>query len=259
VKPLPSISPSPASIPWNLLDAHLPDTASALGTAACPAAPRSGLRQRQTARRAEILRQTRILLGQEGYEAFSIRRVAHNCDMAPQTVYNLVGDRDELLGAAICQHVRAMIDVAQAHAGPAGFFMSLADLLWRHGIKHGAYSQAVLRALFSFPSEPADTVRLMTCGLLRNVLDQQAAEGRLRERVDTTLLAHSMQALIVHTGLSWAPGGGEETALRRQLVSGIGFLLLGALRTSARTPVEDWMDQVLSPAQPAAAPGPRIV
>lgn len=95
------------------LDRAVPDTESVIIIReGAPATAEGALWGRQVRRRSEILRQARVLLGHGGFAAFSIRRVAERSSVAPQTVYNFLGDRDNVLEAAIGQHVSAMIAAA---------------------------------------------------------------------------------------------------------------------------------------------------
>lgn len=228
----------------SILECVVPDTDIALpgrcmGEAAVP---RGVLWQRQKRREAEILRQTRILIGQSGYAAFSIRKVAEKCDLAPQTVYNLVGDREQLLEAAIGQHVNAMITAARTLDGPPGFFMAFADVLWGHALKNPAYARTVTRVHLSARGILLRNVEAILTGVFRSELAQLANSGALREGIDVALVAERMQALIFMTAITWVETGGDDIALRQQLVAGLGLLLLGAMKASARGPIEEWTD-----------------
>lgn len=245
--PLPTTQP-PHRTPLPLcalLDRVVPDTDSALPSRYAGEAAMAGvLWQRQRQREAEILRQTRILIGQGDQTAFSIRKVAENCDLAPQTVYNLIGDREQLIAAAISQHVQAMVGAARALDGPPGFFMAFADVLWAHALKNPAYAKTVTRTQFASRCEAARNIKAILNGVFRAELTQLAECGALRESVDIVLVAERMQSLILMTAIGWAESSGDDIALRQQLVGGLGLLLLGAMKASARGPIEAWTDAV---------------
>ena len=213
---------------------------------------------RQSLRRAEILRQARILIGHQGYAGFSIRKVAENSEVAPQTVYNLLGDREQVLEAAITQHVAAMISAARklsspygnmgatvsGPSSPPGFFMCLADVLWGHALKNADYTRKVIRAQFTTRSIPSHRIQGVLTAAYRTELNKLADEGQLRSGIDTNLVADSMQAGVTMTAFRWADEHDDDLLLRRQIVTSLGLPLIGAMTASARRPVEMWMDMV---------------
>lgn len=229
----------------SLLDRIVPDTDAAIGSRRDhdPTAS-SVLWSRQVRRRAEILRQTRILIGHQGYAAFTIRKVAENCNVAPQTVYNLLGDREHVLEAAISQHVSAMVTAARQLEGPPGFFMAFADVLWGHALKNPDYVRTITRAQVTARGAPFPNIQARLTEMFRGELLKLAGQGQLRAGVDVAPLAEHMQSIIIMTALNWVEGSGDDMGFRRQLVVGLGLPLLGAMRASARGSVEDWTDAI---------------
>lgn len=63
-----------------------------------------GARHNQRARRARILAATRRLLGERGCEEVTVREIARTAGYALQTVYNLVGPRDQVITDAISEY-----------------------------------------------------------------------------------------------------------------------------------------------------------
>jgi AcrR family transcriptional regulator len=244
-----------------VLERIVPDANAALsGLSEGETAIAGALWQRQRQREAEILRQARILVGQSGHSAFSIRKVADNCGLAPQTVYNLVGDREQLLEAAIGQHVSAMIAAARLLEGPPTFFLAFAEVLWGHALKNPTYVKTVTRGQLGIRSIPARSVKAILTGAFQSELAQLANSGALRKNVDIVFLAERMLSLLLTTAIGWVEAGRDTTALRQQLVAGLGLLLLGAMKASARGPIEEWTDavQTLSGMNPARSISPGI-
>lgn len=224
-----------------LLERVIPDTDTAIaGRRDSDPAMAGGLWSRQLSRRAEILRQTRILIGHQGYAGFTIRKVAENSEVAPQTIYNLLGDREQVLDAAIGQHVAAMITAARKLDGPPGFFMRLADVLWGHALKNSGYARTVIRAQLI----TGHRIQGVLTTAYRAELAVMAEQGQLRSGVDIGLVADCMQAGITMTAFRWADGPDDDLLLRRQVVTSLGLPLLGAMTTPARRPVEQWIDTI---------------
>jgi len=68
--------------------------------------------QRVDARRA-ILDATQELLDAEGYESFSIRRLANRCGYTAPTIYRHFGDKGGLLDAVIEERFRGLLDIVR--------------------------------------------------------------------------------------------------------------------------------------------------
>lgn len=230
--------------PTLFIETWIPDTDSAIVGRRGMEVAGVSLWQRQNLRRAEIFRQTRVLLGHVGYAAFSIRKVAENCDMSPQTVYNLVGDREKLLSAATAQHLHALIAAARELQGPPGFFMAYADIVWGHSLKNAEYARTVSRAHFSSCCMRTSNVRSIMQDVFLAELLTLRDSGQLRDSIDVGGLAERMQSLVAITAMNWVEDPGDETGLRRQLTTGLGLLLLGAMKSSARTALEEWTDAI---------------
>ena len=71
-------------------------------------AARRRLRQREEARRA-ILDGTESLLVEDGYEGFSMRRLAERCGYTAPTVYYYFGDKQGLLDALLEQRMAGLL------------------------------------------------------------------------------------------------------------------------------------------------------
>lgn len=242
------------------LDRIIPNADTALaGRREFEPATVGALWNRQSLRRAEILRQARILIGHQGYAGFSIRKVAENSEVAPQTVYNLLGDREQVLETAIGQHVAAMITAArkltastgasqpassQRTSAPPGFFMSLADVLWGHALKNSDYTRIVIQAQFTTRSIPTHKIQGVLTAAYRTELNKLALDGQLRSGIDTNLVADCMQAGVTMTAFRWADDHDDDLLLRRQVVTSLGLPLIGAMTAIARRPVEIWMDAI---------------
>lgn len=68
------------------------------------------MRYRQ--RRSEILAVTRYLLAKMGPDRFNVRRLAERCELTTQSIYNLIGNRTQIIIAAIEDYTDAMLQTA---------------------------------------------------------------------------------------------------------------------------------------------------
>jgi AcrR family transcriptional regulator len=235
-------------LPPERLDAVVPNTENAIsGKPLSTQGSQYSLWRRQRVRRAEVLRQARLLIGSEGYTAFSVRRLAGICALSPQTLYNLIGDREQLLSSAIGEHLAAMVSAASELEAYPYFFMAF----WRRHLvpfdqelrlRHNGHAGLSLVPVTGAAATVHTIMREALCSALR-CLEQRRL---LRDRIDVALLTDHMESHIMTSALNWVEDGtgGDNAAHRRRLLSGLGFLLLGAMTASGRAGIEPWMDEV---------------
>lgn len=76
----------------------------------------SGLKYKSDAiveRRHRILRETRALIAETGYENFNVRDLCARAGVAPKTLYNAFGNKDNVIAAAIQEHLLETHAIAQ--------------------------------------------------------------------------------------------------------------------------------------------------
>jgi AcrR family transcriptional regulator len=208
---------------------------------------RPSLWGRQQKRRARLFSQTRIRIAEHGCDSVCVRDLARTCGLSPQTVYSLAGDRDALMALAVDQHQNAMLAAARnlriEHS--LGFFMGLADIFWRCATKNPAYTRNLVKDYFASAGSVYQAVRKRTLEALNNELRTLQENGRLRDGLSLPLIADQMLALLSVATLDWGWHSGA-TPLRKQLVSAIGFLLLGATRRTEAASIEQWIEAAKS-------------
>ena len=94
--------------------------------------------QRDLARRA-ILDATAELLLEDGYDAFSIRRLVERCGYAAPSIYHYFGDKDGLLDALIDERfskLMAQLKRVPRSADPVAYIRGLAIAFVRFGMKN---------------------------------------------------------------------------------------------------------------------------
>jgi AcrR family transcriptional regulator len=109
----------------------------ASGVTATPA-ERRRLQQREEAQRA-ILNATETLLVEEGYEAFSMRRLASLCGYTAPTIYHYFGDKRGLIDALLNERVhRLLARLRRVKRGedPVDTQRAMADAFVRFGLQN---------------------------------------------------------------------------------------------------------------------------
>jgi AcrR family transcriptional regulator len=185
-------------------------------------------RRREDARR-EILAAAELLLVEDGYEGFSMRRLAHRCGYTAPTIYHHFRDKQGLIDAVIEAQLSLLLAGLRRVPGspdPAGTLRALLLEFARFGIEHPTPYQ-----LMSLP-RPADAPPPPSEDELRSFLEQPLrsleADARLRCReVEEAVqffwvLLHGLVSLrISQRDYAWSPSLLEfaiDTALRGLVV-----------------------------------------
>jgi AcrR family transcriptional regulator len=151
--------------------------------------------------RAAIVDAALELLDADGLDGVSMRRVAQKLETGPASLYQHVGNKDELL-EAVLDRVCAVIDVPAPGAGPDGWQEPLKELLRRMRKVIGAHQDLAYIMLGRVPTGPN---ALAGAEGMLEILDAGGITGRLAaQSVD-------MLALFVASVT-------YEDAIRRRLI-----------------------------------------
>ncbi len=142
-------------------------------------------RQRDDTRRA-ILDATEALLVEDGYDAFSMRRLAARCGYTAPTIYHHFGDKPRLLDTLLDARFRKLL--AQLSRVPAGLD-PVDTVAWqaRAFARFAARNPTHYRLINALRSvdAPEPPVIEEVRGLLRRPLLELASSGRLRVETET--------------------------------------------------------------------------
>ncbi len=97
-------------------------------------------------RRETILRQARILIAQDGFEALKIRDLAARAGLTVPTIYNLVGSKNEIL-CVIIDDMLSQLRIIQNQSAAGSIEDSLTKLI-NNVADHFATNEAFFRAVF---------------------------------------------------------------------------------------------------------------
>jgi AcrR family transcriptional regulator len=173
-----------------------------------------GLRERNRRRRVErILEATRELLREVPGESPSVERIAERAEVAPATVFNLVGPREQIW-AALADAMFADLDLAppspddDPHTRAREIAAVTVDALCadpavhRHVLAHWSQAGRLLR------EDP--TPQLVAC------LQAAAQRGQLRDGVDLRRLGTTTTAACGGAAHQWAAGLIGDRAVRER-------------------------------------------
>jgi AcrR family transcriptional regulator len=199
-------------------------------------AERRRLQSRADARRA-ILDATEALLVEDGFEAFSMRRLAERCGYTPPAIYHHFVDKQHLLDELLEERCRALVkSLKRARQGddPVEDLRAFGIAFARWGLRNPTHY-----ALLSQPRQPglsvppaAEEARV----LMEAPLEKIAAAGRLtaqRESAAQALWAFLHGFVLLRTSRSdieWMPD---------VLEVGFAALLRSFIRDADRAPARE--------------------
>ena len=194
-------------------------------------------------RRTRILQAARRLIARRGVKSLNMRDLADEARVSVPTVYNLIGGKQELLGALL-QNLIEGVASAQVTLDARASFVERA----------AAMCVATQNALLEMPdyarelvlgfvtSDETRAVRQemdrKSIELMTNLLVFAKAQGELVEWADPEIVAGSMFMALVAAMIRWAKRELDDEGLRLWITAGTGLALLGVTRGRARAEME---------------------
>lgn len=195
--------------------------------------PPQGLRERGKQRRIDrILNAARELLREEASQGLTVERISERAEVAPMTVFNLVGNR-EAIWAALADRALASLDFASLPAAdPHERARQVVDAV----MQVICADAPVFRALLAGWSQTGRVLEREPTDELVACLEAATAEGSIAPGIDLRRLAELTSAGLIGTVHQWAAA----------LITDHG------LRTRAR----DLVDIAFAAARPPGDPAP---
>ncbi|MFN3214793.1 MAG: TetR/AcrR family transcriptional regulator [Henriciella sp.] len=196
-------------------------------------ASRETTRSKNMAKRREnILREARILIADEGFEALKIRDLAARAGLTVPTIYNLVGGKNEILTVIIDEMV-TQLRVIQDQAGTGPVEDSFAKLI-NDLADHFATNEAFFRAAFIAGDRSGLFEQSSDQGIFAHFVQQpidacaRAVEaGLLRGKIAPEVLGPQIYGCYRLARQDWANGYFDLSGFRNQALIGV-FLCLAS-------------------------------
>ena len=196
-------------------------------------------------RRERILDEARKMIASGGFEALKFRELAQRSDVTAPTIYNLVGNKEELLKVLTLGTLENYESLLARHlpCSAADLPILMADTFRHMIVQEGESFRATALAnekLEAQKEKPGEFGfrRAHVRKIIKKLFEQSTAEGLLRDEIDHSLLVE--QAVVV-----------QQVAVRdwaHRLISMPAFYrrALGGLYTTlAADAVEDYRAQLL--------------
>jgi AcrR family transcriptional regulator len=196
-------------------------------------------------RRSNILAAARRLMVDSGFDGVSFRDIADACEISVPTIYNIVGDRAEVLNQAAVEWVQ-WLSVAVLQDDGGNKVLRLLQGFWDSSLDYPDYTKTAAQVQ-AMPERPLNAAFHKTgTGFIAKWLNELRAQQRLRASIDVTSLANQL-ALSATAGIcSWALNPYDTTRYRRDFANGPGLMLLGAVSGQEIAVVEQALDAILA-------------
>lgn len=186
-------------------------------------------RQNQRHRRSMILATIRRLLTEEGYDGVTVRRVAEQSGHAVQTIYNLVGPRDQAIVEAIGEYTRYVGRSAMPDPEDPDAVVEIIDR-WVQSIQSAPEFCRQVSLIFFTPSRHIFySFRDRELKGMQGLLQRQQKCSILRADANIRDLAEQLVLFASALCVEWSDRPFPLDQLHRRLCSGYANLLAGAI------------------------------
>jgi len=205
-------------------------------------------------RRATILANTREIIAEGGCHSLTMRELASRSSVTPPTIYNLVGERSEVIYQSICESFQVKvryIDIVSKlqNINP---ILLLPDIYWMSNMLDPDYARQVISEV-THPREDhgiSERIISQTNAVIYRWIRELQEQGRLRPdrsrlyEQAATIMGHHLRDTIA----DWAEGTSKDSRnkgkLRYDLAAGISLPLLAISTRSEAEHIELWMENL---------------
>ena len=185
------------------------------------------LYDRQRKRRAAIFGAARRQIA-EGHWQINVALLADSCNMAVQTVYNLAGDRHDILAAAVDEYYAALIGSALCSSNLNGAMQAIGEALWGAACINPDYMKNLTQAFF----KQSDIVKHAIDGRIRSSFCQvlrQTPECAFHIGSDVRRASDRLHALLALSAYEWMNERITLDELRLRVAEDIRIIVKGSL------------------------------
>lgn len=189
-----------------------------LAHACLDGAPAFKLRMRQKERRSFILSEARTMIAECGTKGFNVRALAVKCEMSAQTVYNIVGGREDITRQAIEEHFEAVIRYAESRGELIEFFKIMAGVFFYWSRECPEYLRSLTMEYFRIIDPTFSTIHGSVIGAISKKLNSSPlCGGLLHSEVEE--IACSIHAQMAFAAFEWSNFRFDEVEFEQRLVS----------------------------------------
>jgi hypothetical protein len=185
-------------------------------------------RRNQRLRRAQILATIRRLLTEQGLAGVTVRGIAQDSGHAVQTIYNLVGPRDQAIVEAISEYTQYVGQTAMPDPGDPDAVVEMIGC-WLQSIEAAPEFCRQVCLIFFTPSRAIFYhFRDKQLKSMQGLLARQQKCGILRSDANLPDLAEQLVTLAAASCIDWSDRAVPLEQLHRRIYNGFANLLDGA-------------------------------
>lgn len=165
------------------------------------------------------------MIGEEGVDAVTLRRVASICELSPQTVYNLMGPRDEVIKSAIDEYHTATFSAAHKLTTYPHYLLALTDIVWAQAVHSAGFIKSVNACYFG-SSFMREITWMQSIRLIRAEIDQSGtASSHLK--LESDQVAQAIFGALAVCAFNWHSIHNNPNQFRRSAQFEVSSILLG--------------------------------
>jgi len=214
----------------------------------------SSLETQMATRREKILESARRLIESDGYDGLSMRVLAAESNVTVPTIYNLVGNKEEVFFAAVEEQTHTFVANLERAAGD---LVAVVEASVRQLVRRPRYYRTLLLVFAS--SEGANSAsrhvgRALETQLHRGV-EEVSGAGDLLDLVEIEIVAQRLRAHFDMASLEWARGSLTAASFRAAALFDMASLMLGLTRGASQRNFERIVRENASDARRRGASG----
>lgn len=190
-------------------------------------------------KRAHVLAATRRRIASEGHRGVTLGMIAADCDTTVQTVFNLAGNKFELLKAAIWEHGSSLNVAANDMERYPLLMLGFADAIWASAQRNPEYIREAALVFDSMCRSSGNLARAAGTALIETALSDIRQD--VRSTFTITSIAGMLSATIASTMIEWAQDVLEPEQLRAELINRVALVLIGAVTPAKGAQIESWL------------------
>jgi len=200
-------------------------------------------RKDQLHRRALVLAAARRHIGDSGHENLTLRAIATDCDLAVQTIFNLVGNRPQVIRDSITDLASVIDRLARSSNMHPIYPIAHADIIWHLARTNSACMRKLSIASVAIDVALPGAVKRHASGIMQRALVEM--QDRLRPEADIRIVSSAISSAMATVMNEWALELFDLAELRRNLVSRVALLMMGAMVPAEAAKIGNYLDEFM--------------
>lgn len=214
-------------------------------------------------RRTRILDAAAALLTADGPSGLSMRRLAEAAAVSVNTIYNLIGSREDVVAALVDRVIGLIAPTVDDVDGgdPVDRCVAVITRSAETVIEQHALTRPLAQEIFGHGGPGSEVSRRWGTATLRRAVDDAVAAGVFIDRVPPSALAETVYAVWANAALSWAHGMFDDEEFVVAALHGLHLALFAVASDDTRPHIEHALDdtgsRLAATLEPATDPPAR--